>query len=219
MEAQNEWNKVIDIISLQQFLQVINRDADGNPIKISNPFTSFNSTRIAENENDFEEIYNRELNRFICTDLNTSTSIKEDLNDLINKYKKTDYSNDQTNKALDVARSFITFLDIKTTTKISKTFYKNQHSTMFTNDGFELFEYILNNHITEKRGRINDISFYYWKMREDKLIIQRPFPFVKWFVELYSVEDFQIKTLATVHNPDRLKHYSNSLDWFKLQKQ
>lgn len=96
---------------------------------------------------------------------------------------------------------------------------KNDHPKYFINNGFELFEYILNNHIAENRGRINDISFYYWKMFNDEYIIQNPFPFVEWFAELYNVESFQIKTLKTTTNTNRLKHYSNSLDWFKSQNQ
>jgi hypothetical protein len=96
---------------------------------------------------------------------------------------------------------------------------ENKHPTMFVNGGYKLFEYILNNHIAVNRGRINDISFYYWKMYNDKLIIQKPYPFVEWFMDLYAVENFQIKTLKTVQNTNRLKHYSNSLDWFKLQNQ
>ncbi|WP_310558668.1 hypothetical protein [Flavobacterium sp.] len=96
---------------------------------------------------------------------------------------------------------------------------ENKHPKMFINNGFKMFEYILNNHITENRGRINDISFYYWKMHNDNFIIQKPYPFVEWFTKLYDVESFQIKTLNTIQNPNRLKHYSNSLDWFKLQNQ
>lgn len=96
---------------------------------------------------------------------------------------------------------------------------ENKHPNMFVNDSFKLFEYILNNHITENRGRINDISFYYWKMYNDNYIIQKPYPFVEWFTKLYNVESFQMKTLNTTQNSDRLKHYSNSLDWFKLQNQ
>jgi hypothetical protein len=96
---------------------------------------------------------------------------------------------------------------------------ENKHPNMFVNDSFKLFEYILNTHITENRGRINDISFYYWKMYNGNYIIQKPYPFVEWFTKLYDVESFQMKTLNTTQNSNRLKHYSNSLDWFKLQNQ
>jgi hypothetical protein len=96
---------------------------------------------------------------------------------------------------------------------------KQKHENIFCNNGFELFEYILTNHIAEDRGRINDISFYYWKMFNDNYIIQRPFVFVEWFMNFYDKENFQIKTLDNARNVNRLKHYSNSLDWFKLQNQ
>lgn len=92
-----------------------------------------------------------------------------------------------------------------------------KHPTIFCNNSFVLFDYILTNHIAENRGRINDISFYYWKMYNDKYIIQKPFVFVEWFMSLYDVENFQIKTLESVPNRHRPIHYSNALDWFKLQ--
>jgi hypothetical protein len=96
---------------------------------------------------------------------------------------------------------------------------ENLHPTMFINDSFKLFEYILANHVTLNRGRINDISFYYWKMYNDKFIIQKPFPFQDWFSENYSEVIGKIQTLESVSNPDRLKHYSTSLNWYKTVKQ
>lgn len=118
-------------------------------------------------------------------------------------------------KIIDFLESKLSYFETKTLHTEPAT--ENKHPNMFINDSFKLFEYILNNHITENRGRINDISFYYWKMYNDNYIIQKPFPFVEWFTKLYNVESFQIKTLNTTQNPNRLKHYSNSLDWFKLQ--
>ena len=96
---------------------------------------------------------------------------------------------------------------------------ENLHPTMFINDSFKLFEYILENHITQKSGRINDISFYYRKMYKDKLIIQKPFAFQDWFSENYSEVIGKIQTLESVSNTDRLQHYSTSLNWYKTVKQ
>lgn len=118
-------------------------------------------------------------------------------------------------KIIVFLESILSHLETETTHTEPPT--ENKHPNMFINDSFKLFEYILNNHITENRGRINDISFYYWKMYNDNYIIQKPYPFVEWYTKLYNVESFQIKTLNTTQNPNRLKHYSNSLDWFKLQ--
>lgn len=118
-------------------------------------------------------------------------------------------------KIIDFLESKLSYFETKTQHTEPAT--ENKHPNMFINGSFKLFEYILNNHITENRGRINDISFYYWKMYNDNYIIQKPYPFVEWFTKLYNVESFQIKTLNTTQNPNRLKHYSNSLDWFKLQ--
>lgn len=97
----------------------------------------------------------------------------------------------------------------------------NQHSQIFSNNGFELFNYILNNHIKPKgeRGRYSDLSFYYWKMynSQEKYIHQRPEAFKNWFCNKYNDNFEKIKTLAEVtdNNGNRLKHYQTSLDWFK----
>ena len=108
--------------------------------------------------------------------------------------------------------------ELKSPQQIEKIKNQNpKHEKIFCNNGFVLFDYILTNHIAENRGRINDISYYYWKMYNDNYIIQKPFVFVEWFMSLYEVENFQIKTLESIRNPNRLKNYSNSLDWFKLQ--
>lgn len=67
---------------------------------------------------------------------------------------------------------------VNTITKVSPNIYKkvseecvlnennSEHSNIFCNNGFKLFEYILLNHIPKKdeRGRYACISFYYWKM-------------------------------------------------------
>lgn len=106
----------------------------------------------------------------------------------------------------------------KEDTKLTRATTDNLHPTMFINNSFKLFEHILENYITENRGRINDISFYYWKMFNDDLIIQRPTPFISWFSKKYSEDVGQIKTLNYTSNTNRLKHYSTALDWFKNQK-
>jgi hypothetical protein len=96
------------------------------------------------------------------------------------------------------------------------------HNNIFSNNGFILFDYILNNYVKpkDKRGRFSDIGFYYWKMynSENQYIHQRPEAFKKWFFNNYDKEDIgQIKTATNLKNTNRDKHYSNSLDWFKSQ--
>ena len=102
---------------------------------------------------------------------------------------------------------------------------QNLHSEIFANNGFELFEYILNNHIADKgeRGRYADISFYYWKMYTNtpQYINQRPEVFKRWFCKLYSDNFEKIKTLndVTDQKSNRERHYATSLDWFKNNTQ
>jgi len=90
-----------------------------------------------------------------------------------------------------------------------------KHDNIFSNNGYTLFEFILENHISEKRGRYSDLSYYYRKLYEDKYIHQRPVPFQEWFMDKYEELFTKIKTLEEVKGTDRKKHYSHSLNWFK----
>lgn len=99
----------------------------------------------------------------------------------------------------------------------------NNHSPIFSNNGFELFNYILENHIKPKgkRGRYADLSFYYWCLFNDekKYIHQRPEVFKNWFCKEYNDSFEKIRTMDEVNdiNGNRKKHYQTSLDWFKKQ--
>jgi hypothetical protein len=98
--------------------------------------------------------------------------------------------------------------------------YSNpKHENIFCNNGFILFEYILNEYVKHERGRLSDIHFFYWSMynNEPQLIHQRPERFKEWFNEKYNEDLGKIKTFNEVNNPDRKIHYSNALNWFKLQ--
>lgn len=99
----------------------------------------------------------------------------------------------------------------------------SSHENIFSNNGFILFEHLLNQYVEPKgiKGRLSDIHYFYWKMYNNtpQLIHQRPEPFKKWFFENYEQEDLgKIKTLDQVKNSNREKHFSNALDWFKTQK-
>ncbi len=99
----------------------------------------------------------------------------------------------------------------------SNTNQKHQH--IFANNGFEMFSYILKEFVKPKniRGRFSDIAFYYHKMYEDKYIIGKQTAFTEWLNDEYEIEIGKIKALDTVFNPDRLKHYTHTLDKFKHQ--
>lgn len=99
---------------------------------------------------------------------------------------------------------------------------KSKHENTFSNNGFILFEYLLNEHIRPKgkRGRFADISNYYWKMYNSEIqyIHQRPEVFKTWFYNEYDNEDIgKIKSAYDLKDLNRDKHYSNALDWFKSQ--
>lgn len=100
----------------------------------------------------------------------------------------------------------------------------NKFDWIFSNNGYELFSYILENHIAKKgiRGRINDLSFYYWSMFNStpKYIHQRPEVFKVWFCEKYEDNFSKIKTYYEANDKkgNRKRHFQTSLDWFKNQK-
>lgn len=100
----------------------------------------------------------------------------------------------------------------------------NKFDEIFSNNGYELFSYILENHIAKKgiRGRINDLSFYYWSMFNStpKYIHQRPEVFKSWFCETYEDNFNKLKTYeeAKDQKGNRKRHFQTSLDWFKNQK-
>ncbi|SFN09403.1 hypothetical protein SAMN05421741_101100 [Paenimyroides ummariense] len=127
------------------------------------------------------------------------------------------------NKEKDALNSKIEFSKQKqnnTSQPIVKD-HQNQHNHIFANNGFKLFEYILENHIKAKEviGRYADISFYYWKLynHEPQYIHQRPEVFRNWFCTLYSDDFDKIKALNEVvgKKGDREKHFLTSLEWLK----
>lgn len=96
---------------------------------------------------------------------------------------------------------------------------KEPYGEMFSNNGFELFEYILNEYVKPKeaKGRKSDLIYYYWEMHNSntQYIHQRPEPFFKWFAKKYNETTGQLKTYNDVKTPQRIKDYSTALEWFK----
>lgn len=96
---------------------------------------------------------------------------------------------------------------------------KEPHGEIFSNNGFQLFEHILDEYVKQKNtiGRYEDLSYYYRCLFEDKFIHQKPEPFRLWFIEKYSDEFSKIKTKLQTTSPQRKKDYSTALEWFKRQ--
>lgn len=96
---------------------------------------------------------------------------------------------------------------------------QNQYNHIFANNGYELFNYILENFIANKgqRGRYADVSFYYWKMynNEHNYIHQRPEVFKNWFCETYSDSFEKIRTETDTTNRNRSSNFTTALNWFK----
>lgn len=91
---------------------------------------------------------------------------------------------------------------------------------VFCNNGFELFEHILNKYVSplNKRGRKSDLIFYYWALYYSKpqYIHQRPTQFFIWFEEKYDETPGQLKTYEELKKKDsRVRDFSLALEWFK----
>jgi hypothetical protein len=113
---QHDWNKLIKLLELTDFFQVIERDKNGNPIKHGNPdLNGADRTRLAKSSEDFEEIYNRKL--FIDSPIENIGSYitrqKELVNNEIQNYTERQDYNKLDYHLLDIADSYVTFLDGK----------------------------------------------------------------------------------------------------------
>ncbi|MGV0969455.1 MULTISPECIES: hypothetical protein [unclassified Empedobacter] len=115
----------------------------------------------------------------------------------------------------------LNYLDKLDISKIDykKRFKKELHQQIFVNNGFLLFEYILNNYVSENKGRKADLNFYYRKLYKAGYIIESCEP--KYFRDWYEItfnDDFgQIKTISEVYTDNRNTYYDTSLEWFKQQ--
>ncbi|MBA0882828.1 hypothetical protein [Flavobacterium undicola] len=105
------------------------------------------------------------------------------------------------------------------TVKKNTIIIKEKYGEMFSNNGFDLFEHILNEFVKQKNttGRYEDLSYYYRCLFEDKFIHQKPAPFRLWFIKEYEEDFSKIKTKTQTTNSQRKKDYSTALEWFKLQ--
>lgn len=147
-----------------------------------------------------------------------SKSNEDDLNDSIKYLNKNGFiygdDNSKTIKLLKHLRDELSYSGVLTTKET-----KNQYNHIFANNGFELFNYILKNFIADKgqRGRYADVSFYYWKMYDNKpkYIHQRPEVFKNWFCERYSDSFEKIRTKTDTTNRNRVRNFTTALDWFK----
>lgn len=97
----------------------------------------------------------------------------------------------------------------------------NRFENIFCNNGYDIFQYLFDNHIKEfKRGWQSELSYYYRRMFECGYIHQKPVPFAEWFNNQYDVISpiEKIKTLSEVENTNRKTHFYNALNVFKSNK-
>ncbi len=170
-------------------------------------------------------MYILKVNDSLLKSNETDFNIKEPLYSRLTSLKYFNISN----RLLDIKDLFANFLEqpepeplnLSDTSAVNRNtiIIKEKHAKIFSNNGFVLFEHILNEYIKPKNttGRYEDLSYYYRCLFQDKFIHQKPEPFRLWFIEEYKEEFTKIKTKIQTTSPQRKKDYSTSLDWFKPQ--
>lgn len=112
-------------------------------------------------------------------------------------------------------------LNLKENIKNIPSEINEKHGHVFCNNGFILFEHLLNeNYIRPKgvKGRYADISFFYRKMEADKFINAGDEKFRLWFIEENNEEFSKIIISNNTTDIVRRDNYIKAIDWFKLQK-
>lgn len=200
-------------ISNYRFTEFLkNCDVPKLNFKLKNRILEYNLSEIVE----FIKRKSLAFKRNEVTELPIIKDQETEIKKMIQSMEIVDYENET-----DYFRDDIRHLESikKNLTRPFEANLKLKHEDIFSNNGFELFEYILIKHIKPlgQRGRKNDIYFFYWKMFGDpkKYIHQRPVPFTTWFFKTYNEEIGDIKTLDEVKNTNRSNQYSDALDWFK----
>lgn len=84
---------------------------------------------------------------------------------------------------------------------------------IFQNNGYILFEFILEEYVRKTRGRYAELAYYYWRMRIDNYILVTPKDFQKWFYLTYNENIGKIKSLSNVEKPYRKSYYTNAVIW------
>lgn len=115
--------------------------------------------------------------------------------------------------AIEECRKYI----IELIDKLAKPKNTPKHEHIFANDGFVLFEHILERYVPFERGWRENLSYYYRKMFQDKYIHKTPFPFIDWFSEKYEQEIGKLKTIDMVKSSIRYTNYINAKKWLREQ--
>ncbi len=111
-----------------------------------------------------------------------------------------------------------TFELIALPTVVKEVAVQEPYTNIFSNNGFKLFEYLLENSVRKGTGRKTDIAYFYRRMYDDNYIIARPVPFINWCAEKPYNEDIgsKLKTTSNISG-NRLKgDYSRAIEWLKM---
>jgi hypothetical protein len=88
---------------------------------------------------------------------------------------------------------------------------------IFSNNGFVLFQHIMEKYVRPGQGAKADIAYFYWRLynHEMKFIHQRPEVFKKWFEKEFPDGFYlgKFRTLDNLKNADRAKKFSAAIEW------
>jgi hypothetical protein len=94
---------------------------------------------------------------------------------------------------------------------------------VFINNGFILFDRIMNEHFDPEKGLQEQVSYYYRRMKDDKYVRGKHVEFTEYFLCEYgektgiTTNDWKIKSEENTKNRTRFDHYNTALKWFKQQ--
>jgi hypothetical protein len=166
-------------------------------------------------EEIYQKTYKIRLNNFISNYLDVCEDdfIKEELEKNIG-YIISSKTKKQLNFSLNLRNKF---LISKISNKEVPTIISNipKYTEVFANNGFVLFNHILDEYVQKGRGRLTDIAYFYWVMFDDSFIHQRPFSFSEWYNNTYHEDLGKIKVLSRILHPLRKKNYADALEWFR----
>jgi hypothetical protein len=211
------WEYKSDYPNLLEYYLKLNEDNDEinfvtSEIRlISEYITPFvNGQKTELEQQGFEDINSLMIENYLVS-YNKIISFLENRKSELEKESNTIFSKTSLTENLDLSNT--------STIENNITIINEPSGEMFSNNGFVLFEYILNEYIKPKniKGRYEDLSYYYRRLFEDKFIHQRPESFRLWFNEKYEEEFTKIKTKPQTTSSQRKKNYSSALDWFKPQ--
>ena len=151
--------------------------------------------------------------------LESKTVQKNHLKELIKRFAESDYTNDTDSYSSEIR--YLQTLKENLTEQETISQLTSSHDHIFSNNGFVLFEHLMQKYVKQKWGRNADLNFFYRKMSENNppYIHQLPTKFFEWYAFQYNEEAPQVITKSQSKSHQRERDFTTALDWFKSQNE